>query len=87
MTIPNIDRQIFGNAQAPIDYFNNIFTNELRRNIMVQTNLYAKEQIEKIELSTRSVWKDISYEEMSAYFGVILNMGAIYLSDIKLYFS
>jgi hypothetical protein len=86
----NINRQIFGNVQQPIDYFKKFITNELITEIITQTNSYANEQIAKKELSARSVWKNwknVSYDEMLAFFGVILNMGTIYLSDIKDYFS
>ena len=47
-----------------LDYFNKFFANGLITDIMTQRNLYAKELVEKKELSTRSVWqnwKDVFY--------------------------
>ncbi|XP_046820205.1 uncharacterized protein LOC124424760 [Vespa crabro] len=74
--IENVDSLDDGlKSGQPIDHFKKFITNELITEIITQTNLYANEQIEKKELFSRSVWKNwknVSYDEMLAFFGVIL---------------
>jgi hypothetical protein len=59
-------------------YFQLFFSDDLIGEIVTVTNMYAAEKMQKVtpltKYSMRHSWKDVSSEEMKAFFGVILNM-------------
>ncbi|XP_053977063.1 piggyBac transposable element-derived protein 4-like [Hylaeus volcanicus] len=86
----NVGPQTPESCVEPIDFFKLFFTDELLSNIIEQTNRYANEKIKEKNLSKRSIWNnwvDVTVEEMSAFIGVILNMGIIITRNLKDYWS
>ena len=77
-------------CETPLQLFKLFFTDELVTKIVVETNKYANDRLENTTVSKFSMWKDwmeVTAEEMRAFLGVIINMGLLYLPDIKEYFS
>jgi hypothetical protein len=64
--------------KTDLEYFQLLFTDDLIGEIVTATNMYAAEKIQKLSPLTKysmwHSWKDVSSEEMKAFFGVILNM-------------
>ncbi|XP_017778000.1 PREDICTED: piggyBac transposable element-derived protein 4-like [Nicrophorus vespilloides] len=82
--------QISTNCAEPIDFFKLFFTDELINKLVEETNGYANEKIAEKHLSKHSIWlkwTDVTTKEMSAFLGVVLNMGTITLSNLKEYWS
>ena len=83
LTDSNIPDSILG-------FFQLYFTEDLLREIVVETNQYAKEKLSDRELLPRSVWHkwtDVTEEELKGYFGVILRMAMHQCGDIQQFFS
>lgn len=60
-----------------IGFFSLFFTEELLKEIVDNTNEYAKEKLATMQLRAYSIWTkwtDITLCELKAYFGVIMNM-------------
>jgi hypothetical protein len=78
-------------SQCPLDYFKLFFSDELINEIVNESNKYAREKILKnTPLQKRSMWyswKDITLEELKAFFGLIINMGLNEKSELDEYFS
>ncbi|KAI4477629.1 hypothetical protein M0802_014674 [Mischocyttarus mexicanus] len=78
------------NCMEPIDFFRLFFTDTLLEKIVLGTNIYAKNKIEQQSLSNRSTWKNwinVTKEELTAFLGVILNMGTLPIPDMKYYWT
>lgn len=64
----------------PLDYFKLFVTDDLINKIATETNKYATAKINKLNLRPRSTWlswKPVTTEEITAFIGVILNMGLL----------
>lgn len=76
---------------TPLDFFHLFFTNDLMLEIVKETNRYAAEKIQKnTPLQKKSIWlswKDLTLEELKAFFGLIINMGMNEKPEIGDYFS
>ncbi|XP_035723722.1 uncharacterized protein LOC118442349 [Vespa mandarinia] len=73
-----------------IDFFRLFFTDILLEKIVLKTNKYAKNKIEQQNLSNRSTRNncvDVTKEELTAFVGVILNMGIISIPNMKCYWT
>lgn len=82
--------QIPDNCTKPTDFFKLFFSDELIEKIVEETNNYARNKIAKKILSKRSTWHtwvDVTVEEITAFLGVILNMGTITVSNLQEYWS
>ena len=64
--------------KTELEYFQLFFSDDLIGEIVTATNIYVAEKVQKvtplIKYSVWHSWKDVSLEEMKAFFGVILNM-------------
>jgi hypothetical protein len=64
--------------KTELECFQLFFSDDLIGEIVTATNTYAAENIQKVTPLTKysmwHSWKDVSSEEMKAFFGVILNM-------------
>lgn len=77
-------------CQEPIDFFKLFFTDELMNNILEQTNKYGRAKIASKNISAHSTWNtwvDVTKAEISAFLGVVLNMGTIPLPNLKEYWT
>ncbi|KAK1343329.1 hypothetical protein QTO34_016108 [Cnephaeus nilssonii] len=86
----HVGPQVPSGCATPIDFFQLFFTETLIKNIMDETNEYARHKISQKELSQRSTWnnwKDVTIEEMKAFLGVILNMGVLNHPNLQSYWS
>ncbi|XP_015436661.1 PREDICTED: piggyBac transposable element-derived protein 4-like [Dufourea novaeangliae] len=82
--------RIASNTQQPIDFFKLFFTNDLVKEIIQETNLYAKRRLEGKTLSANSIWRswrDVTLEEFWAFLAVIINMGTMPLANLQEYWS
>ncbi|XP_065672200.1 piggyBac transposable element-derived protein 4-like [Hydra vulgaris] len=89
-TVANVGPQHSINLTRELDFFKLFFTDELLADIVTETNRYAKSKIENNNLESHSIWhkwKNVTLEEIHAYFGTILNMALNEKSSIKHYFS
>lgn len=68
------------NKNRPLEFFQNLFPLELQERIVINTNLYAKQQNSKN-------YKDITSKELCAFLGMTIMMGLCPLSNIELYWS
>lgn len=78
------------NCTEPIDFFRLFFTDTLLEKIVLETNKYAQNKIEQQSLSTRSTWNkwiDVTKEELTAFLGVVLNMGTIPVPNMQYYWT
>lgn len=88
--MPLTGPQVPRSTKQPLDFFKLFFTDELIHNIVLETNKYATSKIIPSELRPRSTWrtwKPVRFDEMSAFIGVILNMGLIPLKNMQDYWS
>lgn len=76
---------------SPLDFFHLFFSLALFREIVEETNRYAKEKIAKATpLPKHSIWwqwTDVTLKEMIAFHGVLLNMGRQIKKSMKDFFS
>lgn len=63
---------ILPSTATPKDFFGQVFTDDLLRHIVDQTNLYVRQNPPS---SSRYKWFDISVEELKAFIGVRIVMG------------
>ena len=73
-----------------LEFFELFFTSSVWDNIVAETNHYAKEKLEGLQLARRSIWdkwSDITVVELRAYLGVILRIAMQDRGDIKTLFS
>jgi len=79
----SVTQQVFTLPQSArpkteLENFQLFFSDDLIGEIVIATNMYAVENIQKVTPLTKysmwHSWKDVSSEEMKAFFGVILNM-------------
>ena len=89
----NIEDTII-NSPNPFSVFSLFFTEKLWEHLTHQTNLYAKQQIDKtsknneIKVNSRiNKWKDITSNEMKTYIGIILWMSVHKCSQISDHWS
>ncbi|CAK9827592.1 PiggyBac transposable element-derived protein 4 [Anthophora retusa] len=78
------------NCTEPIDFFRLFFTDTLLEKIVLETNKYAQNRIAAQRLSARSTWNkwlDVTKEELTAFLGVVLNMGTIPIPSMKYYWT
>ncbi|KAL2735720.1 piggyBac transposable element-derived protein 4-like [Vespula squamosa] len=64
--------------------------NTLLEKIVLETNKYAQNKIEQQFLSDRSTWNNwinVTKKELTAFLGVILNMGIIPIPNMKYYWT
>jgi hypothetical protein len=77
--------------KTELESFQLFFSDDLTGEIVTVTNMYAAENIQKVTpLSKYSMWhswKDVSSEEMKAFFGVILNMALNLKVQLVNYFT
>jgi hypothetical protein len=77
--------------KTELEYFQIFFSDDLIGEIVTATNMYAAEKIQKVTPLTKySVWhswKDVSSEEMKAFFSVILNMALNLKAQLVDYFT
>ena len=66
--------------RSPKEYFNDFFTNDLLEDIVIQTNLYARQINVDTNFHTNS-------EEMMVFIGILLYMGVFDVSLIEDYWS
>lgn len=76
-------------TKTPIDFFQLFLTDEIINIIVVQTNEYASQIINKgISKNARmNLWKPTTLPEMKEFFSVILAMGLVHVPDIVQYWS
>lgn len=65
-------RNILPGVATPVDFFGQVFDEDLLRHIVDQTNLYARQNPPS---SSRYRWFDISIQELKAFIGVRIIMG------------
>lgn len=91
-TVPNCGFQIpiQDRPDNKLGYFQLFFTDELLKEIVTVTNIYAQQKINKIgQLPKYSIWRkwrETNLDEIKALFGVIMNMALNPKSDLKQYF-
>lgn len=77
--------------KEPVDFFNLFVTEELINVMVVKTNRYAEQEIEKQRPLKRSSWlkdwKPINAEEMRLFLGTLLHMGSVKLPSFEHYWS
>lgn len=78
----------------PYAAFTAIWDHEIMNHICIQTNLYAKQYVDKMKdrmakhpKSTVHSWKDITIDELYVYFAIILAMGCVAKSRMYEYWS
>ena len=73
----------------PIYYFQLFFTDELFKTICEFSNKKAAQEKEEGKNHKRhsQTWKDISFNEIKAFFGIVLHMGITNSTDYKSYWS
>lgn len=89
-TVGNAGPQHSQEINSEIDFFKLFFDDKLMSDIAAETNRYAHEKLANVALRPHSIWrtwKDVTVDELSAYFGVILNMSLNDKCDVKHYFS
>ena len=69
---------------SEMDFFNLLFTDDMLENIVVQTNLYARQSI---AVKPDPAWEDTSREEMRAFLGMNILMGIVVLPGQHMYWS
>mgnify|MGYP003551415490 CR=1 FL=1 len=72
--------------KEPIDYFKLFITDELINNIVTETNKYATTKINNLDLCPRSTWrswKPVTAAEITAFIGVILNIGLLPVKNLQ----
>lgn len=74
-----------------LDFFHLFFSEEILNEIVAETNRYAEEKINKQRpLRARSIWsswKNVTFEEIKAFLGVVLNMALNPKPSIQDFFS
>ena len=77
--------------KTELEYIQLFFSDDLIGEIVTATNMYAAEKIQKVTPLTKysvwHLWKDVSSEEMKAFFGVILNMALNLKVQLVYYFT
>jgi len=84
-TIPQSAR-----PKTELEYFQLFFSDDLIREIVTVTNMYAVEKIQKVTPLTKyswHSWKDVSSEEMKVFFGIILNTALNLKAQLVDYFT
>ena len=71
-------------STEPEDIFAYLFTDALLDEIVLQTNRYAKEQMDPLKYNK---WETISAQEMRAYLGFCILMGMVKLPEIEDYWK
>lgn len=75
---------------SPIDVYNLFITDELLDLIVTETNKYAQQVIDGVQLTRRSrlhAWKGTSRDEIRKFIGLLIYMGLIPKPEISLYWS
>lgn len=70
----------YSNKSQLLDYFRNLFPEQLLDLIVQNTNLYAKQ-------NGSATFVDVSYDELCAFFGMVILMGLHPLPSLELYWS
>ncbi|CAG5023004.1 unnamed protein product [Parnassius apollo] len=70
----------YNHKSLPIEYFSNLFPDELFKMIVKYTNKYAA-------LKQSKFWTDTNVNEIKAFLAIIILMGISSQSDIELYWS
>ncbi|XP_065658413.1 uncharacterized protein LOC136082927 [Hydra vulgaris] len=98
---PNIVKQIQFTAdpglkinmesKKPLDFFRLLVTEELINNMVVETNRYATQEINKQHPLRRNShfkdWKPINSEDMRQFLGVLFHMGCVKMPSLEHYWS
>ncbi|XP_047144697.1 piggyBac transposable element-derived protein 4-like [Hydra vulgaris] len=78
-------------SKKPLDFFRLFVTEELINSMVVETNRYAMQEINKQRPLRRSSlfknWKPINSEDMRQFLGVLLHMGCVKLPSFEHYWS
>jgi len=74
---------------SPYQFFSLIFTNDLIENIKNWTNQRAKEKIDNFvrRKQEKSLWNDITSDEMRSFIRCILTMGILKLPSLQMYWD
>lgn len=70
--------------QQPLEFFMLFMTTEIIQMIVEQTNLYCRQSHGG---NSPAGWTDVTYQEMLAFFGVVIAMGLVKLPDINDYWA
>ena len=83
--------QVQMNSKQPMDSFNLFLTDDLINIMVIETNRYTDQEINKQRPLRRGShlnnWNAIDYEEMCEFLGIILHMGCVKLPIFEYYWS
>lgn len=74
---------------SPIDFAKLFYTDELRQNLVQETNVYARKVIDALRplrrTSALNQWKDVTLTEMDIFLGIIVFMGLVGMPSYRHY--
>lgn len=82
-------RVFLGEDGTPVAYFDLVFTPEIMKLIVEETNRYAEQRLQHpfTAPSSQIRWEPVTIEEMRAFFGCMIYMGLCSLPELKDYWS